>query len=181
VDEEAFGALYRRYRRAFFKIAASSVGPVAAQDVVHEVFTVVWSKRAEAPSGAEDLARWCFGILRNKVRQEVQRVQRKHHDSRFSADFEGDNGPPATDGDIADVIVARLVARDVWRSLSADDRELVRVAMAGLRGTDAAALLGISHEAYRRRVSRLRVRITQQTGEQHPHQGQPAGEGGGHA
>ncbi len=161
MDARGFEELYQRFSRPFFSVASGLVGPTAAQDVVHEVFEVVWSKRREAPSDPDEWAPWSWGILRNKVRQEFQRRTRKHHDHRFSADFEAEDRSQPLLADVAEIVAARDSARSTWNALPEGDRELLLlVAGTDLPGAEVAALLGISHEAYRRRVSRMRVRLT---------------------
>jgi RNA polymerase sigma-70 factor (ECF subfamily) len=130
---------------------------------VHEVFEVVWAKRHRGPSDSAEWAPWAFGILRNKILQELQRRQRKHHDNRFAADFNLGPGEVPFSADIADTVAASIVARSVWDALSPDDKELLLIVVnTSLLGSEAASLLGISHDAYRRRVSRMRARIADQ-------------------
>lgn len=159
METQEFGALYEHLRNSLFSYAAARLPAQSALDVVHDTFEVVWAKRAEAPLDPEQRAAWCFGIARNKVRQEIQRVQRKHHDNRFIDGMI--HRPDPTVDDVADAVVESATGRSIWESLSSDDRELLLVvASASLSGSEMADLLGISHVAYRRRVSRLRERIT---------------------
>ncbi|HMQ65165.1 MAG TPA: sigma factor [Arachnia sp.] len=158
MDRQEFTALYERLRRPLYAYAAARLSAQVALDVVHDTFEVVWAKRDGAPSTADERAAWCFGIARNKVLQESQRTRRKHHDNRFLEDL----GPSflAASDDVADAVVEAVVGREVWDSLSPEDKDLLDVvASTELPGAEVAALLGISHVAYRRRVSRLRERI----------------------
>lgn len=158
VERQEFAALYELLRKPLFGYAAARLSAQSALDIVHDTFEVVWAKRDEAPSDPEQRTAWCFGIARNKIRQEIQRVQRKHHDNRFFDGMTGRSEPMVED--VAETVVESVTGRVVWESLSSDDRELLLVvASANLSGLEMASLLGISHDAYRRRVSRLRERI----------------------
>lgn len=159
VDEADFDALYRRYARPFFKIAAARVGPSAAADVVHDTFEVVWRRRADVPD-PDGWAPYSFAVLRNQILQASQRRARKHHDHRFAADF--DMAAPEITGlaGFESTVADTDVARRVWRGLSQDDQELVLfLTNSELPGIEAANVLGLSHSAYRKRVSRLRSQI----------------------
>jgi len=157
VERHEFTALYEHLRGPLFSFAAARLSAQSAVDVVHDTFEVVWAKRDEAPSDFGQQTAWCFGIARNKILQENQRVRRKHHDNRFIEDV-GQHDP--VEDDVADSVVEAMTGKVVWRSLSSDDRRfLLLVASAELSGAEMADMLEISHVAYRRRVSRLRERI----------------------
>ena len=83
MERQEFAALYEHLRSSLFAYAAARLPAQSALDVVHDTFEVVWAKRDEAPDDPEQRIAWSFGIARNKVRQELQRVRRKHHDNRF--------------------------------------------------------------------------------------------------
>jgi len=159
VERQEFAALYDSLRNPLFAYAAARLPAQSALDVVHDTFEVVWTKRDQAPTDLESRTSWCFGIARNKVRQEIQRVQRKHHDNRF-IDGMIQRPEPAAD-DVADSVVESITGKVVWDSLSSDDRQLLlAVSSVDMSGLEMARMLGISHVAYRQRLSRLRERIT---------------------
>lgn len=156
--EQEFTALYERLRAPIYGFAAARLSAHSAFDVVNETFSVAWAKWSEAPADEAQRAAWCFGIARNKILQEIQRTQRKHHDNRFIEDLK-QPVEPHTD-DVADAVIESETGRLVWHSLSEDDRELALVVASNeLSGADMAAMLDISHVAFRRRLSRLRERI----------------------
>lgn len=158
MERQEFATLYERLRSSLYAYAAAQLPAQSALDVVHDTFEVVWVKRTEAPVDPEQRTAWCFGIARNKIRQEIGRVQRKHHDNRFLEDIS--HRPERVVDDVAESVVESAAGKFVWASLSAEDRQLLVVLASGeLSGAEMADLLGISHVAYRRRVSRLRERI----------------------
>lgn len=158
MEKQEFSALYEHLRGPLFSYAAARLSPQAALDVVQETFEVVWAKWDEAPVDFGKQSAWCFGIARNKILQESQRMRRKHHDNRFLEDV---GNPDPVDDDVSDTVMEAMTGRVVWRSLSGDDRRfLLLVASTDLSGAEMAATLDISHVAFRRRVSRLRERIT---------------------
>lgn len=157
MERQEFSALYEHLRGPLFSYAAARLSPHAALDVVQDTFEIVWAKRHEAPSDFGKQSAWCFGIARNKILQEHQRVHRKHHDNRFLEDV---GNPDSAEDDVSDAVVEAMTGKVVWRSLSGEDRRfLLLVASTDLSGAEMAATLDISHVAFRRRVSRLRERI----------------------
>lgn len=158
MENQEFAALYEHLQNSLFSYAAARLPVQSALDVVHDTFEVVWAKRGEAPAEEQGRIAWCFGIARNKILQEIQRTRRKHHDNRFVEDWKQTS--EASADDVAEVVIATATGRAVWQSLSIDDRELLLVVASNeLSGAEMASALGITHVAYRRRVSRLRERI----------------------
>lgn len=155
---DEFASLYERLRRPLYAFAATRVSPQGALDVVHETFEVVWAKRAIAPSDLDGQTAWCYGIARNKVLQELQRMKRKHHDNRFLTDLEASQA--SAPDDVADAACSTVDGQLLWRCLTADEQELVKtVVLTDVDGAGAAAALGISHAALRKRISRLRQKM----------------------
>ena len=51
--------------------------------MVADTFTVVWKRRQSCPADSTEWPAWTVGIAKNKIRKELDRVHRKHHDNRF--------------------------------------------------------------------------------------------------
>ncbi len=144
-------------RKQVFSFAVVRLSPEQAKDVISSTFEVVWKKRDSGPSDPAEWPAWVFGIAKNQILQEAQRVRRKHHDNRFINAATLDMAP---DPDIADIVAVSEVARWVWTQLTPAEQHLLNVAFLGtLDKVGAAGLLGISVTAYTTRVTRLRQRI----------------------
>lgn len=158
MQDEEFKELYARMSGQVFSYAAARLSAEQAKDVTSSTFEVVWRKRDTVPSDASERSAWVFGVAKNQVLQEMQRVRRKHHDNRFV----GDDPHLAVSGDpdVADVVATSDAARRIWRKLTPAERHLLNLAFLGdLDKVGASNLLGISVTAYTTRVSRLRQRI----------------------
>lgn len=159
MGEEDFRDLYVRLAEQIFSFAALRLSAEQAKDVVGCTFEVVWKKRHDGPAEPSEWPAWTFGIAKNQILQELQRVHRKHHDNRFIAEHSWQldaSGSP----DVADVVALTDVGRRIWSHLTPAERDLVNVAfLRELDNEQAAEILGITMTAYTTRVSRLRRRI----------------------
>ena len=65
-DQQAFDAIYHRYARELFVKAYHKTGvKEMAEDMVQDIFTVLWIKRAEIE--VRSLGAWLHGVLDNKI------------------------------------------------------------------------------------------------------------------
>lgn len=159
MGEEEFAEVYLRLRDSVFRFALGRLSPEQAKDVVSDTFEVVWRKRDECPSDEREWPAWIVGIARNKVLQEIDRVARKHHDTRFIADHSAQVESVVTT-DVAETVVASDAGRRVWDQLTAAERELLDLAFIDqIDREQAARILGVSETAYASRLTRLRQRI----------------------
>jgi RNA polymerase sigma factor (sigma-70 family) len=159
VGEDEFRELYGRLGAQIFSYAALRLSPEQAKDVVNSTFEVVWNKRRDVPADPSEWSAWIFGIGKNHILQELQRVRRKHHDNRFIPEHSSELAASAAP-DIADIVAQSDAGRRIWSQLSGAEHQLLNIAFVrDLDNEQAAAFLGISVTAYTTRVSRLRQRI----------------------
>ena len=158
MGEDEFTALFREMSGRLFSFAARRLPPEAADDAVGQTFETVWDKRSECPQDPDARIGWVFTIGRYKVLQESERLRRKHHDSRFAADYAA---RPALTADVSETVVESELGHWIYRQLSAVERELFDVAfMQDVTRDQAAAMLAVSTATFTTRVSRLRSRIS---------------------
>ena len=159
MGEDEFRELYARLGAQLFSYAALRLSPEQAKDIVNSTFEVVWNKRHDVPDESSEWPAWIFGIGKNHILQELQRVRRKHHDNRFIPEYSSqvdDSGAP----DVADVVAQSDSGRRIWSQLTPAEHQLLNIAfMRDLDKQQAAKILGISVTAYTTRVTRLRQRI----------------------
>jgi RNA polymerase sigma-70 factor (ECF subfamily) len=159
VGEDEFRELYLRLGAQLFSYAALRLSPEQAKDVVNSTFEVVWNKRADVPTEPSEWPAWIFGIGKNHILQELQRVRRKHHDNRFIPEYSSQTSLSAAP-DIADAVAQSDSGRRIWSQLTPAEHQLLNIAFVrDLDKLQAAAVLGISVTAYTTRISRLRQRI----------------------
>src|SRR5215475_2215747 len=73
-DEEAFGALYRRYQRRVFRFALLMSGcPATADDVTQEVFLALLREPNQYDSSRGALLTYLYGIARKQVLRALER------------------------------------------------------------------------------------------------------------
>lgn len=158
MGDEEFRELYVRMNEQLFLFALHRLSPEQAQDVVSNTFEVAWRKRNAGPSELSEWPAWLFGIIKNQILQEMQRVRRKHHDNRFLSDTTHTAKTP--EPDVAELVALTDSARRIWKLLTPSEQNLLKLAFLGnLDKIQAARRLGISVTAYTTRVTRLRQRI----------------------
>lgn len=158
MGDDEFRELYVRMNRQLFLFALHRLSAEQAKDVVSNTFEVAWRKRHSGPSEPSEWPAWLFGIIKNQILQEIQRVRRKHHDNRFFDD--ASSLSKAREPDVADLVTMSDSARHIWGLLTPSERNLLNLAFLGnLDKVQAAQRLGISVTAYTTRVTRLRQRI----------------------
>ncbi len=144
-----------------------------ADDIVAEVYTVAWRRRADRDPEAPPLP-WLYGIAANVVRNSRRAGNRRLQlVERLQA-----QPPSAETGGTAgavDAVDARMAQgaeiRDALSRLSFDDQEVLRlVAWEGLRHAEAAQALGCSVNAVGIRIHRARQRLQAELSDTTPSQ-----------
>ncbi|MGH2562591.1 MAG: RNA polymerase sigma factor [Thermomicrobiales bacterium] len=153
VDRQAFAPLYNRYLPPVYRYCFARMrSPEAAEDLTSLVFANALAALSTYRGGS--FAAWLFTIARNAVSNA----------SRRTPDH------PLTDLDVIDatptpeeLAIASDEHRLLWELLeylSADQRQVVELRLAGLSGPEIARVLGRSHTSVRslqfRAIARLR-------------------------
>ena len=154
-----FAAIYDRHRNSVWLYCRRRVGADRADDVMGEVFLVVWRRIDQAPAEPDALP-WLYRICHLTVSNHWRGAGRRWRlESRISAIRVT---PPIS---IADQIVVRDEVRAVVRlldDLRASDAEILRLAAwEGLDTVEIAAVLDITPDAAKQRLSRARKRLTE--------------------
>lgn len=146
---DAFETLFSTHAKAVHRYAQRRIAPSDVEDVVADVFVIAWRKFDEIPDGFEQawLFRTTWNVLANRHRKFIELPFDELPDS-------------PDDGDIADSVIADVMLQQAWQTLSARDREVLRlVAWEGLNGSELAAALGISVSGAGVALSRARERF----------------------
>jgi RNA polymerase sigma-70 factor, ECF subfamily len=157
-NPQAFVALYDRYFPAVYGYCLSQLGDRdAAEDAASQTFL----KALAALPGYREAGRfrpWLFTIAHNAV-LDVHRAKRPVDGLEAAAEvIDPTLGPEeeviaVLDRDWLEAAIARLPE---------NERQVLELRRAGLRGQEIAQVLGISHEAAKKRQSRAMDRIRDQ-------------------
>jgi RNA polymerase sigma-70 factor (ECF subfamily) len=157
---QRFDELYRNHYSAVYAFARRRMAPVASEveDVVANVFAVVWRRIEQVPVAPQDRL-WIYGVARRCV-QSAQRSQRRRARLQVRLSHE-----------------AQIRDREISPGAEPSN-EAVRAAIAGLRPRDrevlmlvmweqlthqqAAQVLGCSANAVAIRLHRARTRVRKQ-------------------
>jgi RNA polymerase sigma-70 factor, ECF subfamily len=145
-QHEAFGRLYRRYASRLFRVAARSLDRGTAEEIVQDVFMVVWRSAAVFTPERGTFRGWIQQIAHFRVLNELRR--RRHRpqpqpdpDGVLLASLPG-GGPAPEDSAMREAL--RPVIRSACEELPRPHRQAVELAFfKDLTHREAAAELGI--------------------------------------
>ncbi len=150
--EERFRALYARTYPDVLRFVTRRVPDYRAEDVVAEVFLVVWRRLDRLPPAEDDARAWVFGVARNLLLTDERGERRRRALAVRLAGL-----PVTAPEDAADLVTRRAEVAAAWPRLTEVDQEALALAYwDDLTGPQAAAVLGISPVAFRLRLTRAR-------------------------
>lgn len=159
-DRRAFELLIERHGAAVLRLATALSDPATAEDAMQQTFLNVYQNAASF-RGDASVRTWLLTIARNtafrlhgKTRRE-ELVKEPLMQLGLHAGW-GSDDPEA----IAIAAERKGALRKALSLLSAEDREvLVLRDLEGLRGSEAAEVLGIGERALKSRLHRARLRL----------------------
>ena len=142
-DERALGALYDRYGRLVFTLALRIVGDrPSTEEVVQDVFQIVWQRTGTFRPEAGSVAAWIVGVTRHRA---IDHIRSRLHKAR-QRDVHIDDALAAVLHDNADaeqVVVARSDVRSALAELPADQRQAIELAYyGGMSAAEIASSMG---------------------------------------
>lgn len=158
-DDRAFGLLWDRHRDRVFRHARSRLDSgIDAEDATAIAFLELWRRRGDVRFVDRSVLPWLIVVTTNVV-LNLQRARR-----RYRAVL--DRVPPDPErADAAELAERRLDAAqraERVRRLSAVDRHLLAlVHLEGFSLREAGAALGISADAAKTRLARVRARLSE--------------------
>lgn len=149
---EAFDAIYRAHYDDLLRYALRrTCEPADAADVVAEVMTIAWRRRADLPPSAQ-CRLWLFGVARNVLANQRRGELRRSHLARRLRQELDTSVETSRTGDSP--------VLDALATLSARDQEVLALtAWEGLRPEEIAVVLDCSPVAARVRLHRARHRL----------------------
>lgn len=153
-DPDGVAELFDRHARAVFRAAMALVRNADdAQDVMQETFIVAWRKRRSIRLIDASALPWLLATARNVALDHQRAARRRRTDTLAPEDLP----EPTPAGDAADAFDA---VRDAVAALTPVDQLLVRLVLVEqLPYADAAARLGLTSPAARKRLQRARDKL----------------------
>jgi len=156
LSKELFVELYDKHYDELYAFCRRRVDGAVVDDVVSEVFTVLWKRSGKLEPGLERA--WIFGIARNVIRNQWRSQRRERRlVGRVAGAWDSEPTPPET------IVVRRLSDRavlDALARLRTADREILMLSVwDDLSGPEIAATLGLSVNAANVRLHRAKGRL----------------------
>ena len=148
-ERARFESLFLAHCPEVRSYARRRVGPDVADDVVADVFVVVWRRLEEVP---KDALPWLLGCARRVIANQRRSTRRRDAlvERLRTVGVSDDEQPIGGSGEL----------RRALATLSESDREvLMLIAWEGLRPAQAAMVVGCSERAFAMRLHRARRRL----------------------
>ncbi|MGB5193691.1 MAG: sigma-70 family RNA polymerase sigma factor [Polyangiales bacterium] len=159
-DRRAFEQLVERHAAAVLRLATAASDPSTAEDVMQQTFLSVYQQAASFRAEAS-VRTWLLTIARNTAFRLHGKTQREDLVEEPLTQLGVQAGRGSDDPEAIAIASERKGAlRRAMASLSAEDQEvLILRDLEGLRGSEAAEVLGISLRALKSRLHRARLRL----------------------
>lgn len=165
-NPERFAALFDRHAATIYQYMARRLGEQSAEDLVTEVFTIAFRKRARYRQDYTDARPWLYGIATNLVNQHRRDEARKYRAlARTGVDPVIENHADSVATDVTVRGVRRQLG-DALARLPAKDRDaLLLHVWQELSYGEIAHALDVPLGTVRSRLSRARRRMREQLGD----------------
>ena len=159
-DRRAFELLIERHAAAVLRLATALSDPATAEDAMQQTFLNVYQNAARF-RGDASVRTWLLTITRNTAFRLHGKTRREELVEEPLMQLGLDAGWGSDDPEAIAIAAERKGAlRKALSLLSAEDREvLILRDLEGLRGAEAAEVLGIGERALKCRLHRARLRL----------------------
>jgi RNA polymerase sigma-70 factor (ECF subfamily) len=159
-DRRAFELLIERHAAAVLRLATAVSDPATAEDAMQQTFLNVY-QHAATFRGDASVRTWLLTIARNTAFRLHGKARREELVEEPLMQLGLDAGWGSDDPEAIAIAAEQEGAlRNALSQLSAGDREvLILRDLEGLRGSEAAELLGIGERALKSRLHRARLRL----------------------
>ncbi|MBI4220951.1 MAG: sigma-70 family RNA polymerase sigma factor [Chloroflexi bacterium] len=132
-DKNALAALYDRYGRRVFALAARMLGdPQSSEEVTQDVFLSVWRRVSSYKAGKGRFTTWLFSIAHNRTIDELRRRRRERH--RENPNIEDHADLPSEAIPPPEAVVARsesAMVLEALQSLPPEQRSVIEMSYFG--------------------------------------------------
>ena len=126
-DTDALAALYDRYGRRVFALAARILNdPISSEEITQDVFLSIWRRGASYNVAKGKFTTWMFGIAHNRTIDELRK--RRRDKSRYSDDIDDHLDIAASSISPADSAVVQseyALVREVLETLPPPQRRVI--------------------------------------------------------
>ena len=150
-----FEELWESYAHRISAYATRHVGPEAAQEIVAEIFLVVWRRLNDVP---DDALPWLIVVARNTI-SVARRSERREHSLEFALSQLSAVAAPAAIGPEAVAVERAVMLRGIAGLTEVEREALLLTAWDGLGAAQAAVVAGCSTTAFHVRLHRARRRL----------------------
>jgi RNA polymerase sigma-70 factor (ECF subfamily) len=153
-DVAALRQLYARHARTVYVMAAHSVGPTAAEEVVQDVFVTLWRRAGRFDPARGSLSAWLMAIARHRVLDELASRRRQPEPvediERLLAAAPASAPAPEEHAERSE---RGQAVRRALRALPAEQRQVLVLAyFGGLSQAEMARRLGVPLGTVKKRV-----------------------------
>lgn len=149
--------LYNEHAARLYAYARRHDGPAAAEDLVADAFVIALRRIDDVPTDPGEARAWLIGTVR-KLAANRRRREASHDEWWLAAVREGWHAQTGSSAE--DVAAERDECLRSLASLTEEDREaILLVAWEGLSQEQAAAVLGVTRNAFYVRLHRARRRL----------------------
>lgn len=159
-DRRAFELLVERHAAAVLRLASAVSDPSTGEDAMQQTFLNVY-QHAASFRGDASVRTWLLTIARNTAHRLHGKTRREELVDEPLMQLGLDAGWGSDDPEAIAIAAERKGAlRKALSLLSPEDREvLILRDLEGLRGSEAAEVLGIGERALKSRLHRARLRL----------------------
>ena len=162
-NEAKFAVLFERFRQPIWLYCRRRIGADRADDVMGDVYLTAWRRIDKAPEGDAALP-WLYRIAHLTVLIHRRSMRRSVKLNRKVAGHAMPRVGPVVDQVVMRDEVARVVR--LVEQMSESDAEILRlVAWEQLSTEQIAAVLDVSKDVAKKRLSRARKRLTKLYGQ----------------
>jgi RNA polymerase sigma factor (sigma-70 family) len=129
-----------------------------ADDLGQTVLLRYLHVNAEERKHIRNLKGYLYRMMKNQLLNQIKKEKLPIVTSLDSAEMEHPNLDNELVANSSDIELG-VLARQVWNQLGPDDRQLFDLLTFGFSGRELAFRLGVSDDAARQRVSRLKVKL----------------------
>ena len=159
-DRRAFELIIERHAAAVLRLATAASDPSTAEDAMQQTFLSVY-QHAASFRGDASVRTWVLTIARNTTYRLRGKTQREEPVEEPPMELGVDAGWGSEDPEAIAIAAERRGAlRRAIAMLSPEDQEvLILRDLEGLRGAEAAEVLGVGERALKSRLHRARLRL----------------------
>jgi RNA polymerase sigma-70 factor, ECF subfamily len=167
LTDEAFAELLKRFQWPLYVFLRGFISdPEQSRDLVQDVFCDAWRavQRTAAPfdgrSDEEALRRWLFNVAYRRAVSVLRRRRLIRWESLDVLTDEPANGMPLPIPPFEDTVLDATVLRATFAALTPENVALLLLTIVhGFTSAEVADIIGISHEATKKRLTRAKQQL----------------------